>query len=154
MGRPIHTGYDKTLMGFLSTAIKMEYEKMKTKIIRRKHTYWHQLAKALLQFGFKPTVVGHIIKDVFPDTDVNGRHVGAYKRRLIKDEELTVPDKPTMNRNEASQLAQGLVSTEDMFIYQCVVGSVKNSLKCFEYKFKAEDNDILEDVDKWITAIR
>ncbi len=127
---------------------------MKTKIIRRKHTYWHQLAKTMLQFGFKPTVVGHIIKDVFPETDINGRHVGAYKRRLIKDDELIVPDKPTMNRNEASQLAQGLVSTEDMFIYQCVVGSAKRSLKCYEFKFKAEDHDILEDVNKWITDIQ
>ena len=59
-----------------------------------------------------------------------------------------------MNSNEASQLAQGLVSTEDMFIYQCVVGSAKRSLKCFEFKFKAEDKDILKGVDEWITAIQ
>tara|TARA_Y100001963_G_scaffold132632_1_gene191366 strand:+ start:85 stop:468 length:384 start_codon:yes stop_codon:yes gene_type:complete len=127
---------------------------MKTKILRRKHTYWHQLAKALLSFGFKPTIVGHIVRDVFPDTEVNGRHIGAYKRRLLKDDELTVPDKPTMNRNEASQLAQELVSTEDMFIYKCVVGSTKRSLKCFEFKFKAEDKNILEDVDRWLTEIQ
>ena len=123
---------------------------MKTKILRRKHTYWHQLAKTLLSFGFKPTIVGHIVRDVFPDTEVNGRHIGAYKRRLIKDEELIIPDKATMSRNEASQLAKELVSTEDMFIYKCVVGSAKRSLKCFEFKFKAEDKDILEDVDKWL----
>jgi len=127
---------------------------MKTKIIRRKHTYWHQLAKTLLSFGFKPTIVGHIVKDIFPDTEVNGRHIGAYKRRLLKDGELIIPDKPTMNRNEATQLAKELVSTEDMFIYQCVIGSTKRSLKCFEFKFKAEDKDILEEVDKWIMAIQ
>jgi len=131
----------------------MEY-KMKPKILRRKHTYWHQLAKAMLEFGLKPTIIGHIIKDVFPETEVNGRHIGAYKRRLIKDGELTVPPKPTMSRNEASQLAKELVSTEDMFIYQCVIGSTKNSLKCFEFKFKAEDKDILKGVDEWITAIQ
>ena len=127
---------------------------VKKKILKRKHTYWHQLAKAMLQFGLKPTIIGHIIKDVFPETEVNGRHIGAYKRRLIKDGELTVPPKPTMSRNEASQLAKELVSTEDMFIYQCVIGSAKNSLKCFEYKFKAEDKDILKGVDEWITAIQ
>jgi hypothetical protein len=127
---------------------------VKKKILKRKHTYWHQLAKAMLQFGLKPTIVGHIIKDVFPETEVNGRHIGAYKRRLIKDGELTVPPKPTMSRNEASQLAKELVSTEDMFIYQCVIGSTKNSLKCFEFKFKAEDKDILKGVDEWITAIQ
>ena len=126
----------------------------KKKVLKRKHTYWHQLAKMMLGFGFKPTMVGHILKDVFPETEVNGRHVGAYKRRLIQDGELTVPDKPTMSRNEASQLAPELVSTEDMFIYKCTVGSAKKTLECFQFKFKAEDNDEVEKVEKWITAIQ
>ena len=126
----------------------------KKKILKRKHTYWHQLAKMMLGFGFKPTVVGHILKDVFPETEVNGRHIGAYKRRLIQDGELTVPDKPTMSRNEASQLAPELVSTEDMFIYKCTVGSAKKSLECFQFKFKAEDISAVEEVEEWITAIQ
>ncbi len=126
----------------------------KTKILRRKHTYWHQLAKTLLQFGFKPTVCGHIIRDVFPQTEVNGRHIGAYKRRLLKDGDIIIPEKPTMSRNEASQMAEGLVSSEDMFIHNCVVGSVKRSLKCFEFKFKAEDKDEVKGVEEWITAIQ
>ncbi len=137
-------------MSFVAEAYKQEF-KMKTKILRRKHTYWHQLARAMLEFGLKPTIVGHIIKDAFPETEVNGRHIGAYKRRLIKDGELTDIPKPTMSRNEASQLAKEMVSTEDMFIYKCVVGSVKRSLKCFEFKFKAEDKDIMEDVDEWLS---
>ena len=61
---------------------------VKKKVLRRKHTYWHQLAKFLILNGFKPTMIGHILKDVFPETEVNGRHVGAYKRRLIKDEDI------------------------------------------------------------------
>ncbi len=126
---------------------------MKPKIRRRKHTYWHQLARAMLQLGFKPTIIGHIVRDVFPDTEVNGRHIGAYKRRLIKDGEIEVPSKPTMNRNEASQLAKEMVSTEDMFIYRCMVGSTKRTLRCFEYKFKAEDNDVLKEVDKWLNMV-
>ena len=77
-------------MGFASEAYKVEMIKMKPKILRRKHTYWHQLAKAMLEFGLKPTIIGHIIKDVFPETEVNGRHIGAYRRRLIKDGELKV----------------------------------------------------------------
>tara|TARA_R100001244_G_C5099346_1_gene118444 strand:- start:108 stop:446 length:339 start_codon:yes stop_codon:yes gene_type:complete len=104
----------------------------------------------MLEFGLKPTIVGHIIKDAFPETEVNGRHIGAYKRRLIKDGELKEIPKPTMSRNEASRMAQEMVSTEDMFIYKCVVGSVKRSLKCFEFKFKAEDKDIMEDVNEWL----
>ena len=126
---------------------------MKPKIRRRKHTYWHQLARAMLQLGFKPTIIGHIVRDVFPDTEVNGRHIGAYKRRLIKDGEIEVPSKPSMNRNEATQLAKEMVSTEDMFIYRCMVGSTKRTLRCFEYKFKAEDNDVLKEVDEWLNMV-
>ena len=134
----------------------MEYKmvRRKKKVLKRKHTYWHQLAKIMLGFGFKPTMVGHILKDVFPETEVNGRHVGAYKRRLIQDDELPVPEKATMSRNEASQLAPELVSTEDMFIYKCTVGSAKKSLECFQFKFKAEDVSAVEEVEEWITAIQ
>ena len=127
---------------------------VKTKILRRKHTYWHQLAKFLILNGFKPTVIGHILKDVFPDTEVNGRHVGAYKRRLIQDEDIIVPKKQTMTLNEVRELANGLVTNEDRFIYKCVVGSAKRSLKCFEFKFTNEDKDLVSEVDAWITKIQ
>ncbi len=127
---------------------------VKTRIKRRKHTYWHQLAKFLILNGFKPTQIGKIIQDVFPQSDVNGRHVGAYKRRLLQDEDILIPDKATMPLNEVKQLAGSLVTNEDMFIYKCVVGSAKRSLKCFEYKFTNEDKDLVSEVDKWITKIQ
>ena len=127
---------------------------VKKKVLRRKHTYWHQLAKFLILNGYKPTMIGKIIKDVFPDTEVNGRHVGAYKRRLIQDEDILIPNKPTMNINEVRDIAEGLVTNEDMFIYKCVIGSAKRSLKCFEYKFRSEDKDLVSEVDKWIMAIQ
>ena len=101
---------------------------VKKKVLRRKHTYWHQLAKFLILNGYKPTMIGKIIKDVFPETEVNGRHVGAYKRRLIQDEDILIPNKPTMNINEVREIAEGLVTNEDMFIYKCVIGSAKRSL--------------------------
>ena len=127
---------------------------VKKKLLRRKHTYWHQLAKFLILNGYKPTMIGKIIKDVFPETEVNGRHIGAYKRRLIQDEDILIPNKPTMSINEVREIAEGLVSNEDMFIYKCVVGSAKRSLKCFEYKFTNEDKDLVSEVDEWITAIQ
>jgi len=137
-------------LGFLSRTAKM----VKTKILRRKHTYWHQLAKFLILNGFKPTQIGKIIQDVFPQSEVNGRHVGAYKRRLLQDEDILIPDRATMPLNEVKQLVESLVSTEDMFIYKCVVGSAKRSLKCFEYKFTNEDKDLVSEVDAWITKIQ
>ena len=127
---------------------------VKKKILRRKHTYWHQLAKFLILNGFKPTVIGHILKDVFPETEVNGRHVGAYKRRLLQDEDIIVPKKATMTLNEVRDMADVLVTNEDRFIYKCVIGSAKRSLKCFEFKFTNEDKDLVSEVDKWITKIQ
>ena len=59
-----------------------------------------------------------------------------------------------MSINEIREIAEGLVSNEDMFIYKCVVGSAKRSLKCFEYKFTNEDKDLVSEVDEWITAIQ
>jgi hypothetical protein len=51
-------------------------------------------------------------------------------------------------------MAEGLVTTEDLFIYKCVIGSAKRSLKCFEYKFTNEEKDLVSEVDKWITKIQ
>ena len=124
------------------------------KVQKRKHTYWHQLAKLLIMNGYKPAQCAKILKSVFPDTEVNGRHIGAYKRRLIQDEDILVPDRATMPINQMTEMAHGMVSTEDLFIYKCVVGSAKRSLKCFEFKFRAEDKDLVSEVDEWITRLQ
>ena len=124
------------------------------KVQKRKHTYWHQLAKLLIINGYKPAQCAKILKSVFPDTEVNGRHIGAYKRRLLQDEDILIPDRATMPVNQMTEMAHGMVSTEDLFIYKCVVGSAKRSLKCFEFKFRAEDKDLVSEVDEWITRLQ
>jgi|TARA_R100001460_G_scaffold76195_3_gene117258 hypothetical protein len=124
------------------------------RVQKRKHTYWHQLAKLLIINGYKPAQCAKVLKSVFPDTEVNGRHIGAYKRRLLQDEDLIIPDRATMPLNQMTEMAHGMVSTEDLFIYKCVVGSAKRSLKCFEFKFRAEDKDLVSEVDEWITKLQ
>ena len=124
------------------------------KVQKRKHTYWHQLAKLLIMNGYKPAQCAKILKSVFPDTEVNGRHIGAYKRRLFQDEDILIPDRATMPINQMTEMAHGMVSNEDLFIYKCVVGSAKRSLKCFEFKFRAEDKDLVSEVDEWITRLQ
>ena len=52
-------------------------------VSRKKDTYWHTLAKGLLSMGLKPALVAKCIKDVFPLSEVTGRHVGAYNLSLI-----------------------------------------------------------------------
>ena len=127
---------------------------VKKKILRRKHTYWHQLAKFLILNGFKPTTVGHLLKDVFPETEVNGRHVGAYKRRLINEGVVEKDTPKTGSEQDLIQMSHEIVTSEDMFVYNCSVGSKVRSLKCFEYKMTEATKDIVDDCDEWIAKIK
>ena len=121
---------------------------------RKKHTYWHQLAKILILNGYKPAQCAKILKEVFPQTDINGRHIGAYKRRLVKEEDIIVPNMHSIGVNKMIELVKELVSAEDMFIYECSVGSAKRTLECFQFKFIAEEVDEVKKVEQWITDIQ
>ena len=124
------------------------------KISRKKHTYWHQLAKLLIINGYKPAQCAKMLKEVFPQSEVNGRHVGAYKRRIVNEEDVLIPHKPTISVNHMTEMIQELVSPEDMFIYNCSVGSAKRTLECFQFKFIAEEEDEVAKVEQWITDIQ
>ena len=115
---------------------------------RKKDAYWHRISRVMIEKGFKPAQIGKVLKEIFPDTEVNGRHIGAYKRRLVQ-EGVEVAERPTITMNEASSIAYGLMNDEDMFIYNCSVGSIKRSLKCFEFKMvnEAKEVEIQEDID-------
>ena len=116
--------------------------------------YWHPMARILLEQGLMPKHVAQAIKTVYPLADLTGRHIGAYKRRLITDGMLEKSLPKLISPNEAPQLLEGLVGDDDKFIYQCVVGSAKRSLKCFEDKMTEEIVDHTEIVDAWITQIQ
>ena len=122
-------------------------------VSRKKDTYWHEIAALCLQAGQPPSKVAKVIQHCFPKTDVNGRHIGAYKRRLI---DYGVIDKnvPTVGSiGELIQLADQLVSAEDRFVYDCWVGSIRRSLKCFEYKLIEAQVDELDEIDIWIEKL-
>lgn len=122
-------------------------------VSRKKDTYWHEIAALCLQAGQPPSKVAKVIQHCFPKTDINGRHIGAYKRRLIDD---GVIDKhaPTVGSiGELIQLADQLVSAEDRFVYDCWVGSIRRSLKCFEYKLTEAQVDELDEIDIWIEKL-
>ena len=120
----------------------------------RKHMYWHELAKVLLEHGLMPKYVAQAIKTVYPEADITGRHVGAYKRRLITDGMLEKNMPKVINPNEAYALIEGVVGEDDRFIYDCTIGSAKRTMKCFEYKLTSELIDPREEVDEWITQIQ
>jgi hypothetical protein len=124
---------------------------------RKKDLYWHNIAHQCLEYDFKPAQITKILKEVFPQTSVTGRHIGAYKRRLkqegILEEDMDGNmDKPTLR--DMKEKVRDLVAEQDMFIYNCSVGSHKRSLKCFEYKLTAETNDEIEKIETWLTTIQ
>ena len=122
---------------------------------RKKDTYWHTVAEGLIVGGLKPAQIGKVLKDIFPETEVNGRHIGAYKRRLSTDG-VEIATRPTINMNDAYDIGRALVTDEDRFIYECSVGSVKRSLKCFEFKLVKEakaEVDSMEDIDIWVSGL-
>ena len=122
---------------------------------RKKDAYWHRITRKMIEYGLKPAQIGKVLKEVFPDTEVNGRHIGAYKRRLTT-EGVEIAVRPTMSLNEAMDIVHGLVNEEDKFIYNCSVGSIKRSLKCFEFKMtkQAEVIDSQEEIDIWVSGLK
>ena len=120
----------------------------------RKHMYWHPLARILLEQGLMPKHIASAIKTIFPAADITGRHIGAYKRRLITDGMIEKKMPQLISPNEAPQFLEGIVGDDDRFIYQCVVGSAKRTLKCFEYKMTGELIDQDEGIEGWLTLIQ
>ena len=120
---------------------------------KKKDTYWHQLAGFCILQGMKPAQIAKVLKAVFPQTDVTGRHIGAYKRRMVQEGAI-VPDKTIMSLNDMMYMAKDLVAAEDKFVYDCTINRQLQSLKCFEYKLTAEEKDELDEVERWIERMK
>ena len=120
---------------------------------KKKDTYWHQLAGFCILQGMKPAQIAKVLKEVFPQTDVTGRHIGAYKRRMVQEGAI-IPDRTIMSLNDMMYMAKDLVSAEDKFVYDCTINSQIQSLKCFEYKLTAEEKDELDEVDRLIERMK
>lgn len=118
-----------------------------------KDTYWHNLAGFCILQGLKPAQVVKVLKEAFPLTEVTGRHVGAYKRRMISDGNY-VPDTLIMSVNDTTAMANDLVTKEDRFVYDCTVGSQIQSLKCFQYKLTKKETNELEKAEAWIKNLK
>ena len=120
---------------------------------RLKDTYWHNLAGFCILQGMKPAQVVKVLKEAFPLTNITGRHVGAYKRRMISEGQI-VPSRLIMSINDATTMAKDLVTKEDRFVYDCTVGSQIQSLKCFEYKLTKKEDNELEKAEAWIKRLK
>ena len=122
---------------------------------RKKDIYWHNVAKICIEYGFKPAQTAKVIKEIFPQAEVTGRHVGAYKRRLTSEGLITeVLPSNIISVGDMIEQAKDIVTAEDEFIYKCAIGSHKRSLKCFEYKLTAEVEDEISKIETWIKTIK
>jgi len=119
----------------------------------KKDTYWHSLAGFCILQGMKPAQVAKILKEAFPQTEVTGRHIGAFKRRMVQEGAI-IPAKQVMSVNDMMTMAPDLITDEDRFVYDCAIGSQIQSLKCFEYKLTTEEKDELDEVERWISRIK
>jgi hypothetical protein len=121
---------------------------------RVKDTYWHSIAHVCLSAGLKPAEVSRVVKNCFPHTEINGRHIGAFKRRLINDGVIEQKVATTGSEQELNILSKELITSEDRFIYNCSVGSKVRTLKCFEYKLEQTAIVIEDDCEEWIAKIQ
>ena len=119
----------------------------------RKTMYWHKIAQVLLEHGLMPKDIGSIMKSIYPQAEINGRHIGAYKRRLIDDGIIEKGLPKIITPNEGMRMAEGLIGADAQFIYDCVVGSRKRTLKCFEYKMTQEIVDHDDEIEAWLGKI-
>ncbi len=119
----------------------------------RKTMYWHKVAKVLLEHGLMPKDINVILKHIFPQAELNGRHIGAYKRRLIDDGIIEKGLPKIITANEGMRIAEGLLGQDDQFIYDCVVGSHKRTLKCYEYKMTQEIVSHDDEIEAWLGQI-
>ena len=84
---------------------------------RKKDAYWHSVARLSIEYGFKPAQVAKILKSVFPQTEVTGRHIGAYKRRLTTEGVITnVLPTSLVSLNEMISMVRDVTTEEDMFV--------------------------------------
>ena len=118
-----------------------------------KDTYWHNLAGFCILQGMKPAQVVKVLKEAFPLTNITGRHIGAYKRRMVSDGQI-IPSRLIMSVNDITSMASDLVSKEDKFVYDCTIGSQIQSLKCFEYKLTKKEVNELEKAEAWIKNLK
>ena len=86
----------------------------------RKTLYWHKIAQVLLEHGLMPKDIALIMKSMFPQAEINGRHIGAYKRRLIDDGIMEKGLPKIITTNEGMRMAEGMIGADDDFIYKCV----------------------------------
>ena len=74
---------------------------------RKKDLYWHKTAEICISHNFKPAMTAKIVKAIFPQAEVNGRHIGAYKRRLITEGVIDVEEFD--NRGKMTSIEMSIV---------------------------------------------
>ncbi len=116
----------------------------------KKDLYWHKISKELMLAGAPYRIIRPILNEIFPDCEITGRQLGAYKRRL-RNENIDIPAAGGINKQEASAIAEKFITEEDLFIYECARGSMIAKLEVYHYKMTGKKPDDIEKFDdSWV----
>lgn len=110
----------------------------------KKDTYWHNTARIGILNRMKPNLILKLVKELFPKSEINGRHISAYKRRLIKE---GIKQKTSeLSQKEVSQFARKNLESDDLFVYNCKFAII-------EQEINNQKKNLNEDTERWLKHI-
>jgi len=117
---------------------------------QKKITYWHPIAKGLIEMGLLPKEINQVFADIFPRNDIGTRKIGAYKRRLVDEGLDIIPNNEMMSVVNAITWARENIDKDDQWIHDLVINSAMAELRIFAFKTSEEESDAGQtDVDKF-----
>jgi hypothetical protein len=122
---------------------------------RKKDTFWHSTALFGIEHGFKPAQIVQIVKSIFPHTNITGRNIGAYRRRLLHENTISKLDrqnKPNIPIKEMVRIISDSISLEDKFVHRCNINNRTQIMKKLENKLNQEA-EISDKLDIWIRQL-
>ena len=117
---------------------------------QKKITYWHPIAKGLIEMGLLPKEINQVFADIFPRNDIGTRKIGAYKRRLVDEGLDIIPNNEMMSVVNAITWARENIDKDDQWIHDLVINSAMAELRIFAFKTSEEESDAGQtEVDKF-----
>ena len=108
---------------------------------QKKITYWHPIAKGLIEMGLLPKEINQVFADIFPRNDIGTRKIGAYKRRLVDEGLDIIPNNEMMSVVNAITWARENIDKDDQWIHDLVINSAMAELRIFAFKTSEEESD-------------
>jgi len=123
---------------------------------QKKITYWHPIAKGLIEMGLLPKEINQVFADIFPRNDIGTRKIGAYKRRLVDEGLDIIPNNEMMSVVNAITWARENIDKDDQWIHDLVINSAMAELRIFAFKTSEEESDAgrteMDKLEEWMNG--